>query len=108
MTACLVLLAASGCGGGGGNDPAPDLVAQDFQFNPSPVRATGGQQLTLRFANAGTVTHNLSVPSLSIDVDVAPGTTKTIIFVPPVSPGAIEFFCKFHRDQGMTGTFQVS
>jgi plastocyanin len=85
----------------------PELVAQDFSFQPAEFPASAGRQVTLTFSNEGEVAHNLSVPAIPVDLDFEPGVSENIIFVAPATPGPVEFFCKFHRDQGMRGTFNV-
>ena len=105
--AILLAVATGGCGGSEDKPVNPELVARDFSFEPTEFPATPGQQLTLTFTNRGKVAHNLSIPSIPVDLDFEPGKSETIIFVPPSTPGPVEFFCKFHQQQGMKGTFQV-
>ena len=106
--AVLLAAAAPGCSGGGGGDVVgPELAALDFRFEPAEFLVTPGQQVTLSVVNKGKVTHNLSIPSIPVDLDYPPGKRGTLIFVPPDQPGGLEFFCKFHADQGMRGTFRI-
>ena len=108
MAAAILLAVATGaCGGGDDKPVTPELVAREFSFEPTELRARPGQQVTLTFTNDGEVPHNLSIPSIPVDLDFEPGTSETIIFVPPSTPGPLEFFCKFHQDRGMKGTIQV-
>ena len=108
MTTAIVLAVATGACGGGDDKPVnPELVAREFSFDPTEFPATPGQQVTLTFTNEGEVAHNLSIPSIPVDLDFEPGKSETIIYVPPSTPGPLEFFCKFHQDRGMKGTFQV-
>ena len=62
--------------------------------------------MTLTVVNRGGVVHNLSIPSIPVDLDFEAGQRRTVIFVPN-TPGDVEFFCKFHRDRGMKGTFRL-
>lgn len=57
--------------------------------------------------NRGSVEHNFSIPSLSVDLNLEPGRKQNVIFVGPTEPGTLEFVCTFHQGQGMKGTFQV-
>ncbi len=108
MTAALLVAVSTvGCGGDDEKPVTPELVAQDFSFQPSEFPATAGRQLTITFSNKGKVVHNLSVPAIPVDLDFEPGKTETIIFVAPANPGPLEFFCKFHQDRGMRGVFNV-
>jgi plastocyanin len=95
------------CGGAGSAPKGPQLVAADFRFQPSDLTLAGGRQVTLRLTNKGRVRHNLSVPSIPVDVDLEPEQATNVIFVLPATAGPVEFFCKIHRDGGMRGTFHV-
>ena len=83
------------------------MATLDFRFEPAEFLATAGQQATLTVVNKGKVAHNLSIPSLSVDLKFEPGKRQNVIFVAPTEPGGLEFVCKFHQDQGMKGTFRV-
>ena len=63
--------------------------------------------MTITVVNRGQVAHNLSIPSIPVDLDFQPGKKGTVIFVPPNEPGGVEFFCKFHTGQGMRGNFRI-
>ena len=81
----------------------------DRQFKPSTLIEVVGRQVTLRVVNDDDVTHNLSIPAIPADLDFKPGQRRTVIFVPPpTSSGSVEFFCKFHRGEGMHGTIDAS
>lgn len=85
--------------------PSP-LAALDFRFQPDTLKAQAGRQVTLGLTNEGSVDHNFSISSLEADVDLKPGETINVIFIAPPS-GPIEFFCKFHQDQGMRGVISI-
>ncbi|HEX2193072.1 MAG TPA: cupredoxin domain-containing protein [Acidimicrobiales bacterium] len=85
----------------------PELAALDFRFQPAEFLVTAGQQVTVNVVNRGKVRHNLSVPSVPVDLDFEAGKRGTVIFVPPDEPGGVQFFCKFHAEQGMRGTFRI-
>jgi plastocyanin len=102
----VVLASASACSGGGGGPGELTLEAGDIRFVPETVVVQAGGQVTVALRNTDSVRHNLSVPGVEADVDVEPGRSVNVIFVPP-GTGALEFFCKYHREQGMRGTFQV-
>lgn len=102
----VVALAVSGCSGDD-DSPGTDLTAADFRFEPVEFLATAGQQVTLTLGNEGKVTHNFSVPSLSVDVNVEAGKKQNVIFKAPTEPGTLEFVCRIHEGQGMKGAFQI-
>ncbi|MFN2503309.1 MAG: cupredoxin domain-containing protein [Acidimicrobiales bacterium] len=103
----LLLASMAGCSD---DDEPPEagqpLTAIDFRFAPSTITVTAGSQVMLRITNQGKVAHNLSIPTIEADIDYQPGAKDNVIFVAPAS-GQVEFFCKFHKDQGMTGAFKV-
>jgi plastocyanin len=84
--------------------PRPSAIeAFDFRFQPAQLQARSGEQITLAVTNRGNSLHNVTVPSLEgAAIDVPPGQTKNLIFIAPAA-GTLEFFCKYHRQQGMTG-----
>ena len=87
--------------------PAGDgLNIVDFAFQPDVLTVTGGRQVTIRVDNMGSVRHNLSIPVLEVGVDYEPGQSSNLIFIAPES-GPVELFCRYHRDEGMTGTLMV-
>ena len=71
------------------------------------VAASAGRQVTIQVENDDDVKHNLSIPSVPIDIDFNPGEHHAVIFVAPSTAGALAFFCKFHRESGMQGTVRV-
>lgn len=105
--ALLVAVAVPACSGSDDEVAGPELAARDFRFQPTEFLVTAGQQVTITVVNEGKATHNLSIPSIPVDLDFEAGKKGTVIFVPPSQTGGIEFFCKFHAEQGMKGTFRV-
>jgi plastocyanin len=103
--ALLVAVIAVACTGAAG-PRGVELDAGDFSFQPPQLTVSAGQ-VTLSFANKGKVRHNLSVPSIPVDVDGEPGSKQSVIFVLPAGSEPVEFFCKYHRDRNMSGTFRV-
>jgi plastocyanin len=98
-------LALTGCGG---DEEAPRvrMNIESFRFRPPEIAVPAGRQVTLPVRNRATVVHNLSIPDIGADFDYRPGQSSNFIFIAPES-GRLEFFCKYHRDQGMTGVFFV-
>lgn len=87
--------------------PFAQVDLTDFAFSPERFVMVPEQGLTLR--NTGTVLHSFTVPDTFIDFDVDPeGETNTEPVQNILPPGTYDFFCKYHRDQGMTGTFRIS
>ena len=68
------------------------------------MRASQG----LSLHNNGDVVHNFSIANTLIDLDTRPGEeTNSEAIGGVVRPGVYEFFCKYHRDKGMSGTVTV-
>ncbi|HLZ68851.1 MAG TPA: cupredoxin domain-containing protein [Dehalococcoidia bacterium] len=80
-----------------------DLEADSFYFEPTFLRGDPGQKIELEVENdSKTVTHNISVPGQSVNMDVAPKQKVDVTVTIPQSGAAI-FFCRFHTGQGMNG-----
>jgi plastocyanin len=92
-----------GGGGGGGGDGGgakADLVAKDFEFDPSTVTANADGTLTI--TNEGSVEHSFTMDDDSVSEDIQPGDTITVT----LSAGG-GFHCKYHPTQ-MTGTVSLA
>jgi plastocyanin len=77
-----------------------------FYFKPTIVTGSSNQSITLEIKNEGTVPHNFSIESLNVNVTINPGSSQEVQVTFPAS-GTTEFFCSFHRSQGMAGELQV-
>lgn len=99
--------AASGgtASGAGGAVRTVELTAQDYRFSPSTLKVTPGEHLRLHVTNAGKAEHNLTIPSLKVNADLSPGSSKTIDVT--VGSAAAPFYCEYHRSSGMTGTVVI-
>ena len=82
------------------------IEASDFFFSPTCVTRVKSGVVTLTVHSSGQVLHNVSIPQLHIDQDVASGQTITV----QVKMGSIPlvFFCKYHRSSGMLGVLLPS
>ncbi len=82
------------------------IEASDSFFSPTCVTRVKSGFVTLTVHNSGQVLHNVSIPELHIDQDVASGQTITV----HVKMGSIPlvFFCKYHRSSGMLGVLLPS
>lgn len=75
--------------------------AADFYFQPTCVRATAGETITLLVTNTGAILHNVSIADQGIDIDVAAGETIEVPIT--LGDGPLVYICKFHRTAGMVG-----
>jgi uncharacterized cupredoxin-like copper-binding protein len=83
-----------------------NLDLNDDYFEPTAIKGTRGQKLALVLKNYGKHLHNFTLPGEGIDRDVAPGETATVIAHIPRS-GEIGFYCKYHKQVGMSGGLAV-
>ena len=82
---------------------APVEVEQDdFYFEPTFIKTAPSQKVEVELKNEGKATHTFTIDSLSVDEEVPAGSTKTVSLTLP-SSGAVAFYCRFHKGQGMQG-----
>lgn len=101
-------------GGDSGNDHGTESFAggsgeveiDDFYFKPTTIQGNPGQSVTLELKNEGKVEHNFSIASQHIDKDIEAGESDTIKVKVPKS-GTVQFFCSYHKSQGMVGTLST-
>lgn len=77
------------------------IEAGDSFFRPTCLTRVASGTVTLTVHNSGQALHNLSIPSLNIDMDVPSGQTITVQVQMGSDP--LVFFCKYHRSSGMLG-----
>lgn len=77
------------------------IEAGDFFFSPTCVTGVPSGAITLTVHNGGVTLHNVSIPSLHIDMDMTSGQTITVQVRMGSTP--LVFFCKYHRSSGMLG-----
>jgi len=83
-----------------------EVELDDFYFEPTVLRGTPGQQIKLELMNEGTAEHNFTLEEQSIDQDLEAGKSGDVTVTFPDS-GFLEFYCKYHRGQGMVGELTV-
>ena len=98
--------------GGGDEEPGSsvsqtaELEAFDYYFEPTSLLVELGAEVTIEFANNGSVSHSFSAPDLDVEVEAGNGQEATVTFTAPDQPGSFDFFCKYHADE-MTGTISI-
>ena len=88
-------------------DLEADNDGSDFYFEPTVLQGKPGQQLKIDVENEGDVAHNFSIDDQDINQDIQPGEKQEVTVTFPQS-GTVEFYCEFHRSQGMGGELSVS
>jgi plastocyanin len=81
-----------------------ELEMDDFYFGPTFVKGTPGATVKVELANEGENPHTFTIDSLKVDTTVQPGKATDVSVKLPAS-GALAFYCKFHKGQGMQGAF---
>jgi plastocyanin len=85
-----------------------DNDGSDYYFNPTVLKGTPGQKVTILLKNVGHTKHNFTIDSEHINTDVnTPGTSARATVTWPQS-GVIEFHCEYHQSLGMVGELQAS
>jgi plastocyanin len=81
-----------------------EIEQDDFYFKPTFVKATAGATVKVELHNEGKNEHTFTIDALNIDEDLQPGAQKTVEVKLP-SSGSTNYYCRFHRSQGMQGAF---
>jgi plastocyanin len=82
-----------------------ELELDKFYFSPTFIKSPGGATATLELYNESDVPHTFTIDALNVDEEVQPGAKKEIE-VKLGTETRYEFYCRFHKDQGMRGAFQ--
>ncbi|KON90038.1 cytochrome B561 [Sporosarcina globispora] len=83
-----------------------EVELNDDYFNPKVITIPNGTTTTLILKNKGKKKHTFTVEKLGIDAEIQPGK-ETSISVKPKQPGTYELICRFHFQEGMTGSVIV-
>ena len=83
------------------------IESYDIYFEPKELTIPAGTDVTVTLPNDGMTLHNFSIDALDINVDIAPGETKTVTINAPA--GSYEYYCNVpgHKPAGMVGTLTV-
>ena len=83
-----------------------ELEADDFYFNPTFVKVSGGGTATVEIENEGDTAHTFTIDGQDVDVTLQPGEKQEVEVKLPDS-GQLQYYCRFHVGQGMQGAFYV-
>jgi plastocyanin len=84
-----------------------EIELDDDYFEPTVLKGTPGQKVTLELKNEGNAEHNISIADQNIDQDVEPADEAEVEVTFPQS-GELSFVCKYHESAGMAGALVVS
>jgi plastocyanin len=82
------------------------LELDDFYFGPTVLEGAAGQRLTLTLHNEGGASHTFTIDG-AVDEELEPGAEGVTVDVTYPETGALVFYCRFHRGQGMLGALSV-
>jgi plastocyanin len=122
VAALVLLLAVAACGGYGddkksaegttttiggvsGEAGKVEVEMYDDYFEPTVLKGTPGQKVTIELKNAGERAHTFTVTEQSVDQEVQPGDEAEADVTFPES-GELTFICKFHESSGMVGALE--
>jgi len=83
-----------------------ELELDDFYFGPTVLEGEAGQTLTLTLHNEGEAPHTLTIDG-AVDEELEPEAEGVTVDVTYPDTGALAFYCRFHRGQGMLGALSV-
>ena len=83
------------------------IEADDNYFQPTFIKATPGQTITVQLKNEGKATHTFTIDGGVADQMLNPDQKATVQVKVPAS-GALNFYCRFHRGVGMQGAIVAS
>ena len=88
-------------------EASAELEQDNYYFNPTILKGTAGEKLTLELSNEGSALHNFSITDQGISQDVESGKKAEVTVTFPQS-GTLVFFCKYHQTLGMVGALEVA
>jgi plastocyanin len=83
-----------------------ELELDDFYFGPTVLEGDAGQALALILHNEGDAPHTFTIDG-GVDEELEPGAEGVAVEVTYPDAGALVFYCRFHRGQGMLGALSV-
>jgi plastocyanin len=87
-----------------GAEVSLELELDNFYFEPTFIKVAPGATVKLEAFNEGDVQHNFGIDSPAVDQTFDPEARRSFDVKLPTS-GVVNFYCKFHRGQGMQGAF---
>ena len=84
-----------------------EIEMYDDFFEPTVLKGTPGQKVTIELKNEGERAHTFTVTEQSVDQEVQPGDEAEADVTFPES-GELSFICKFHESSGMVGALEPS
>src|SRR3990172_10920830 len=95
---------------GSGETMEVSISGDEYTFNPPTVTVPRDTLIRLTFTNLGSSAHDFAIPTFGVATPlVSPGSSRTIEFTTPTTPGSVEYICGVlgHKDLGMRGTLII-
>lgn len=121
----LLSIALTACGGGAKVSDKINVDMADFSYTPNAFTIPAGQEITLTATNNGAVKHEFVImkfgqtvgdnfgpedeDNIYWEVEVDPGSSKTVTFTAPTDAGEYQVVCGIegHFMAGMVGSLTV-
>lgn len=84
-----------------------EIELDDYYFDPTILKGTPGQKVTLELKNEGENVHTLTIADQNVDQEVQPADEAEVDVTFPET-GELTFVCRFHESNGMVGALEVS
>ena len=84
-----------------------DNEGNEYYFDPTVLKGTAGQQVTIELENEGNTEHNFTLADQGVNQNVDPGKKVEVTVTFP-SSGTLVFECAFHAALGMRGALEVA
>ncbi|HEY8215680.1 MAG TPA: cupredoxin domain-containing protein [Acidimicrobiia bacterium] len=82
-----------------------DLEADDFYYQKTFEKAKAGTTVKVTIENEGSTQHTFTIDAQHIDKTIQPGAKAKVKVKIPSNGKPVNFYCRFHVDQGMQGVF---
>lgn len=85
------------------------VTGKEFEFEPSQIAVTNGEEVIITFRNEGKISHNLTIPGLEAGTETIQSGAAAKLKVTPHETGAYSFVCTVpgHESAGMHGELVV-
>ena len=84
-----------------------DNEGNEYYFDPTVLKGTAGQKVTIELENEGDTEHNFTLADQGVNQNVDPGKKVEVTVTFP-SSGTLVFECAFHAALGMRGALEVA
>ena len=82
------------------------LELDDSYYGPTVLEGKTSQQLGVTLHNEGELPHTFTIDGQA-EEELQPGDEDVRVYVTFPATGALVFYCRFHREQGMVGALSV-